>query len=360
MIEHSGKAGRIVVLVLLAVALYFSFRIIRPYLQPILLAVILAPLLHPVSQRIARRLRGRQGAAALVTCVLLVVVLLGPTTLLVSALIGQGLEVAAQAQAWVEEGGVDEMLSNPAIRDVQPLLQRYLPFVDPARLDLRDLMLSLSTRAGGWLLARGGALLSGTGALLGQLLLMLFVLFYLLRDGNALLAAIGRLSPLRSSQQTKLVERFRSVSRSAIVGSFATAAAQGLAGGIGLALVGIPALFWGSVMALASFIPVIGTTLVWGPACIYLLLAGSWGKALFLAAYCAVVVGSIDNFLRPVLMQGEAGMSTLWVFFSILGGLQSFGLLGLIYGPVIFGLLAVLLSLYEDEFREFLVAQKSS
>lgn len=177
------------------------------------------------------------------------------------------------------------------------------------------------------------------------------------RDGDEFLSGLRKLSPLRSSQEEKLMERVRGVSRSALVGTLGTAAAQGLAGGIGLAICGFPALFWGTVMAFASLIPLVGTAVVWIPACGYLVITGQHGMAAFLAIWCGVGVGSIDNFLRPVLMKGEAEMSTLWVFFAVLGGLQLFGLPGLVYGPLVFGLCAVLLYLYQLEFQEYLTKE---
>lgn len=338
-------------------ALYLAFRIVRPFLHPILLAVIVAPLVYPVFARVRSRVRGRSGVAALVTCVLLVLLMLGPVALILTALVTQGVESVQAIQAWVESGRLNEALRTPWMERIQPLIQKYLPLVDPQRIDFSALLLTVSQKVGTFLLVKGGAVLSGTGWLLSQMLLMLFVLYYLLCDGERLLAQLRHLSPLRASQDQLLLDRFRAVSRSAVLGTFATAAAQGIAGGIGLAVVGIPGLFWGAMMGFASLIPVVGTTLIWGPAAVYLVLVGRPLAALFLVLYCAVVVGSIDNFLRPLLMRGEAGMSTVWLFFSILGGMQAFGLLGVIYGPVVFALCAALLYLYEVEYRDFLDQQ---
>jgi predicted PurR-regulated permease PerM len=147
------------------------------------------------------------------------------------------------------------------------------------------------------------------------------------------------------------------VSRSAILGTLGTAAAQGTAAAIGMTLVGLPGLFWGAILAFTSLIPFVGTALVWVPTVGFLLATGHPGKAAFFAAWSILIVGSIDNFLRPILMKGEGGISTLWMFFAVLGGLNLFGLPGLIYGPLIFGLCAVLLLLYRDEFADALAKQ---
>ena len=141
------------------------------------------------------------------------------------------------------------------------------------------------------------------------------------------------------------------------MGTFVTAIAQGAAGGIAFTIAGLPGLFWGMVMAFASLIPMVGTALIWIPAAVYLLIWVHWGWALFLVIWCVVLVGGIDNILRPLFMQGSAKMSTLLIFFSILGGINLFGLLGILYGPLIFGLAMILLYIYDLEFEPFLNQQ---
>ena len=131
-------------------------------------------------------------------------------------------------------------------------------------------------------------------------------------------------------------------------------AATALAGGIGLAIVGIPGLFWGTVMGFSSLIPVIGTALVWGPAVIYLLLFGKWKAGIFLLVWSIVLVGSIDNFLRPFLMRDENNLSPFYIFLAIIGGVQYFGLAGILYGPLILTFAMVMLYIYGVEYQDFL------
>lgn len=356
----TAPRGRTVLIVLLLGALFLAFRILRPYLNPILLAGITAMLVHPLFRWLRTRLRGRASLASFLTLLIVLLAVVGPLTLMGIALVNQGLQSAEAIQAWVQAGNLDKLLQQPWAERVAAFTNRYFPLIDPQRVDLKALLLGLSEKVGSLLLAKGGAVLSSTGAMLGQFLLYLFVLFYAVRDGEEILAGLRKLSPLRSSQEEKLMERVRGVSRSALVGAFGTAAAQGIVGGVGLAICGFPAFFWGTVMAFASLIPVVGTAIIWIPASAYLAITGHPGMAAFLAIWCGVGVGSIDNFLRPVLMKGEAEMSTLWVFFAVLGGMQLFGLPGLVYGPLVFGLCAVLLYLYQLEFEEFLSKQAES
>ena len=346
--------GQLALLVLLAAALYFAFRIVRPFLDPILIAAILAVLAFPVFRRLRARLRGRATPAALLTCLLVVVIILGPLSLMAVGIVGEGTSSVKAIQAWVERGGVEELTSGPRVDALRAWVKRVAPLVDPERLDLKGLLLALSGKAGNLVAAKAGKLLTGTGVLLSKVALMLFVLFFALRDGERMLAGMRALSPLPAEQEDRLAARFRAVSRSSLLGILGTAVAQGTAGGIGLAVVGLPGLFWGTVMAFTSLIPFVGTALVWVPAAVYLLITGQSWQAAFLAAWSLAVVGSIDNVLRPLLMRGESGMSTLWMFFAVVGGLQLFGLPGLLYGPLVFGLCDVLLFMYRTEFAAVL------
>jgi len=349
------RRGALVAILLLV--LWLAYRVVRPYLDPIILAIVLAALLHPFFRWLQAKLKGRANLAALLTCALVLLLLLGPVALLAGTLVRQGIASLHSIQLWVGAGGLERALASGPVARLQHFVTTFFPGLDLGGFDLAGTLTASSRAAATWLLKSGGSLVGQAGGVLGKLLLMIFVLFYFLRDGRRLLATTLHLIPLDAKQEERLIRRFKAVSRSAILGAFGTAAAQGVAGGIGLAIVGLPALFWGTVMALASLIPVVGTALVWVPAALYLLAVGSWGKALFLTLYCGLAVGSIDNLLRPWLMSGQARMSTLWLFLAILGGIQAFGLMGLIYGPLVFGLLAVLLYLYEEEFQEFLTGQ---
>ncbi len=146
-----------------------------------------------------------------------------------------------------------------------------------------------------------------------------------------------------------LIQRIQAVTKSAVFGTVLTGIAQGGLAMIAFAITGIPWLVYGVMLGFASLIPVVGTALVWVPCVIYLLIYGKIGSAIFLALWCIVVVGLVDNLLRPLLMQGKTGMPSLILFFAILGGIQLFGLIGVIYGPLIFGLCAVLLVIFELE-----------
>ncbi len=189
---------------------------------------------------------------------------------------------------------------------------------------------------------------------------MIFTFFFIIRDEKTIYQYALHLIPLSSSYENKIMEKIKTVARSALLGTLVTAVAQGAAGGIAFKIAGLPGLFWGMTMAFASLIPIVGTALVWMPAAGYLFISGHWGYGIFMVLWCVIVVGMIDNLVRPLFMQGAADMSTFLIFFSIIGGINYFGLIGLLYGPLIFGLTMVLLYIYNLEFETFLNQQDST
>ncbi len=179
--------------------------------------------------------------------------------------------------------------------------------------------------------------------------LMIFILFYLLKDGSTIMKYLLDMSPLKAEHEQLLIKRVRNVTRSAVLGTFMTALAQSVLGMIAFAVVGIPWFFYGVLMGFASLIPVVGTALVWAPCVLYLLIAGHAYMAIALLVWSIVVIGSADNFLRPYFMKGDTGMSSIIAFFAILGGIELFGLIGVVFGPLVFGVCAMLLYIYRLE-----------
>ncbi|EHR42663.1 MULTISPECIES: AI-2E family transporter [Alishewanella] len=344
----------------LLLALYGSYLLVAPYLGAIVLAFVLSLLCYPVHHWIGSKMPTKPNLAATLSCLLLVLVILVPASLVFAALVQQGLLVTKQIYLWLGQGGAEQLLQHPYLQQLQALAADKLP---GDLLTPRQIIERLSEFAAGFskeLLNLSTKMLGDLTGLLFSFVLMLFVLYFLLRDHDKIVAAIQHYIPLSRSQKDALLSEAKLVARSAVLGSVLTAIAQGLAGGIAMAIVGFPGLFWGTMMAFASFIPAVGTALIWLPASLYLFFTGDWGWGLFLAGWGVLVVGSIDNVLRPILMQGSSNMSTLLIFLALLGGIQLFGLIGVIYGPIIFALTLVLLRLYTIEFKDFLAQQDKS
>jgi predicted PurR-regulated permease PerM len=268
-----------------------------------------------------------------------VVTILGPATFITIAVVGELGKVAGS----LSSGEVQRVMAE------SPLAQRILawisPYVDIQQIQSPELVME---RLQGW----SGALANRTVGVVGgvlsavvQTLLVVFTMFYLFRDGSAIRHAASDVLPLERSQSRDVIGRTREVIAASVYGVLVISAIQGILGGTVFLLLGLPSpLLWGVVMFFLSMIPMAGAFLVWAPAALYLAFSGAWGKAIFLTAWGVLVVGSIDNFLSPRLVGKRTRLHELLIFFSVLGGLQVFGVLGLVLGPVT---VALTLALFE-------------
>jgi len=347
---------RVVLLLLLVVALSACYWLVKPFLEPIILAILIGLLAYPVHDRLVRLLRGRRNAASLLSCLMLSALILVPTLLLLVAVVKQGIDYSVVVRDWATPDNIHHLMTQPWVVKIQSWVEHVLPEEALKAENIRAKALASAGLMGRQFADVSTSVLGSVTRSMVNLVLFLFVLYFVLRDHEQLIAFLHRALPLSRSEEELLFKEVRAVSKSALLGSLLTAATQGFVGGFGLWLAGFPGVFWGAVMALTSLVPFVGTALVWVPAALFLLVTGQWGWAVFMVVWGVVVVGSIDNFLRPVFMQG-ARMNTVVVFFSLLGGLQVFGLIGLIYGPLIFAIALVLFRLYESAFTEFLDAQ---
>jgi len=355
--------SQIFLFVLLAASILGCYLMLRPYLNAIILALILSILLYPVNRRIKKWVKGRKNLAAFLTCALLVLLVMLPLTFVLFALIQQGYQSITAISDWIASGKYQDLINHPWTQKAIELGDKYLPNAQKLFPDLDIQTVNLQTlnidkillEFGKILLNQGGSFFGNITTLIAQSFLMLFSLFFLVRDQETIFRTALHLIPLSASHERKIVEKVTAVARSAMLGTLITAAAQGTAGGIAFKIAGLPALFWGAMMSFSSLIPFVGTSLIWLPASIYLFLSGRWKYGIFMVLWSVLVVGMIDNFIRPLFMkESGSGMSTLVIFFAILGGLSYFGLIGLLYGPLIVGITLVLLYIYSLEFKGLL------
>ncbi len=360
--KYQLNFGHYFLFFLIIVSMYFSYKLFQPYLNSIILATILAILVSPIHRTFETWFGGRKNLAALLTCTLITLLVLLPLAFMMVAFIQQGIDAFNAIADWIAAEQYKTLLDHPWVTKVTGFGEKYVPDVQRIFPDFKlkniqidQILLQTSRTVGSGLANQGVQIVTNITAVFGKFFLMLFALFFIVRDQDKMFRAILHLIPLPSSQERQLLDKVGSVAKSALLGTFATAIAQGIAGGIAFSIAQLPGLFWGTMMAFASLIPVVGTLLIWLPASIYLLLSGHWGYSLFMVLWCSIIVGSIDNFVRPLVMKDAGGnTSTLIIFFSIMGGLNLFGLIGLLYGPLIIGLMMVLLYIYSLEFRAFL------
>lgn len=331
-------------LVVLTTAVFFWM--VRGYLMPVFWAIVLAVLFRPVFLAYQRWTRGRNSLAALFTTLTVIVVIVVPLSLLVAAVTAQALDLyEGIAQGTVDLRAPVDYLER-SIPALSGLLAQY--GIDAARIQgfIESAVVTTSQFVATQALAVGQGLLRFT-ALFGM---MLYILFFFVRDWEKILGAIVRALPLGDNREQRLFAKFAEVSRATIKGSVVIAIVQGAVGGVLFAVVGIDAaVFWGVMMAALSLLPVVGTALIWGPAAIMLVAGGAVGKGLVLIGGGVLVIGLVDNVLRPILVGKETKMPDYMVLLSTLGGLTMFGASGVMIGPFVAALFLVLWEMMAEE-----------
>lgn len=310
-----------VLITMAAIGVVLCALVAAPFVSALTWAFALAVVADPLHRALLRRLRFPNIAAA-VSVLLVTLVLLIPTTFIGWQLGTQATERSGELERYLKSGKLGRVADRiPGGRAVYERVIGTTP--EPA-----DLVPVAQGQTGDWLQSVASAGL--------QFLVALFALFFLLRDRNAMLAAVRGYTPMSNAEADYFFERIRSMTHATLYGNVVTSIIQGVLGGLMFALLGIPsALLWGAAMALLSVVPSAGAFLIWIPAAVVLVAHGQWGKAAILASWGTVVVGSIDNLLYPALVGREIRLHTLPVFLSVIGGLIVFGASGLVLGPVI-------------------------
>jgi predicted PurR-regulated permease PerM len=339
-------------LVVLFLSLFLALLILRPFLHTIVLSALLASIFFPLQLYLVKLYKGRKNIAALTVVATIVLLVIIPLFFFVSALVAQGVESINHINEWISAGNLQKLLKHPTIVDYTAWIRQHLDSYGFSKLNLQEYLLQGSKRVGQFLLGHGVGFVKDMADMVFHFFVMIFLSFYLIRDGQDMIGGIKDLSPLREDQENRIINQIRSVTRSALLANFLVAVCQGAAGGVGLAIVGIPALFWGTIIGISSLIPLIGTAIVWIPTIGYLMLAGRWKTGIFIFLWALFFVGTVDNFLRPFLMRGKEQMSPFYLFLAIIGGVSYFGFVGIIYGPLILAFAAVMLYIYKADYKQ--------
>jgi predicted PurR-regulated permease PerM len=322
---------------------YLVFKIIEPFLGPIAWALFIGFLLQDQQQALTRRMRGRASISAFTLTILVLILFLGPLTALAIAFASQATELAGRLQTWLG----DRQATSIRELDQIPGIGRLLDWLNQ-NLEITTSQVQAWLVEGGQNMFQhfasygGVAFLGAVGTVL-SFTVMLFILFFIIRDGRAIARLGSTLVPLPSGRREALADRLASVTRAVVRGTVLTSIIQGFLLGLGFALVGMPApVVFGVLAAVLSVVPFGGTALVWVPALITVLLQGNYGQAGGILLV-GMIVSSVDNFIKPILISGRSPLPTLAVFIGVLGGLAAFGLIGLFLGPVVIALVLALI-----------------
>jgi predicted PurR-regulated permease PerM len=341
-VEKLGSRSRTRVLVLLAITvagLAVCYLLLAPFLSALAWALALAVLFTPIHRSIEARIDNRS-VAALITVLLAGSVIMLPATLLGSRLVIEAARGAVTLKEKIESGEWRRaMEGHEALAQVARWIEQF------------DFQSAIGNAASG-LAATTASLVQGWAVQLVTALLAFYLLFYFLRDRQAALGWLREISPLSAHEMTRLFDRIVDTVQATLLGTVAVAVLQGVLGGLMFAWLGLPnPLLWGLVMGLVAVIPVLGTFVIWVPVAVFLVLEGSWGKALILAAWGLLVVGAIDNLLHPVLVGDRLRLHTIPAFISIVGGVILFGASGLILGPLVVTVTVFVLEIWRVRIR---------
>ncbi|HEV2396725.1 MAG TPA: AI-2E family transporter [Candidatus Sulfotelmatobacter sp.] len=346
--KTNSRTGLFFLLAVTAVALCLCYVLVAPFLKAILFAMVLAVLSFPLHSRIQRRVRSRNASALLSTCLLVLFIVL--STVLLGHALATGLRDVYQALS--SSGDGSDRLSLYVIHLFERAVEWVSSYLPISTSDLRSATLNQAERGVSTLIGMTAGVLGGFTALLGNALIAFFVLFFLLRDGSAMLRRAVVLLPLRRDQTRRLFTLVKDIVNATVYGTLAMAALQGALAGLAFWFLGVTSAgLWGTVTALCALLPFIGTGIVLLPAISMLIFSGHWIKGIILLAWGLAVVHPVDNLLRPHLIGTRTKLSTLYVFFALLGGLKAFGGLGLFIGPMILALTLALLEFLREEKR---------
>ena len=326
------------------------FAMVRSFVLTVVLAALFSGVAYPAYRRVVRLLGGRTRLAAVATLVVLLVVVIVPTLVVAGAVANEALRPNETVLPRLQQ-----FIDDPAEFDRRFRLVPGYGLVRPYRTQILERAGVVIGGAGAFVFASLSATTLATAVFLVHVVVLVYTMFYFLTDGPALLRAVLAYLPVTTADKDRTLARFVSVTRATLKGTILIGAAQGALGGLAFWVAGIEgAIFWGTVMVVLSIIPGIGGALVWVPAAVFLAASGEVWQGAGLALFCALVVGSVDNVLRPVLVGRDTRMHELLIFFSTIGGLLLFGAMGFILGPILAALFVAVWEMFGTAFRTVL------
>lgn len=349
--QYGQRFRKSFVLVMTIAYSVMFFAMIWGFVEALLMAAVFSGILYPVYARLNKALKGRSTPAALLTLLIAMLVIVIPMLLLLGMIADQAVSVTDRVEPWVQQ----QMSETPSGEASLPSWVPYADKLEPYKEEISAKFGEFADSAASFLGSSLARATEGTMVFFLNLFVMLYAMFFFLISGRELIQTIMGYLPLSHEDRQKMLEVGLSVSRATIKGTLIIGFIQGALGGIGFAVAGIgSAVFWGALMAILSVLPGIGSALVWVPGVIYLLLTGEVLAGVLLAAWCAGVVGAIDNVLRPILVGRDTEMPDLLIFLATLGGLGLFGATGLVLGPVLAALFLTMLAIYSRVFADYL------
>ncbi len=329
--------------------LYQAAKLLAPLLSPLLWAAILTLALHPVYRKLSSRFRNMPGLTAGIMTLATFLLVIGPAVALLIVLAAQSADLYQGASTLLQSERFTELRSRLESSFVNKLIAH--PAL--AGVDIKGMIVKGVTEISSGLAGQIGSILKNSLIFLADIVIMLIALFFFFRDGEKYYTAVIELLPFTRKQKNDIAGKFADTFTAVINGVFLIALLQGVMTGLGFFIFGISfSIFWGFLAAVLALLPIGGAALVWVPGALYLYLTGSTLQGVLLGVWGLILVTLPDNVLKPMIIGKKANIPTFILFIALLGGLQAFGVLGILFGPVVVSLLAVFIQIYREEYAD--------
>lgn len=331
--------------------LYQFYLMFSVFLLPLTWAALLAIVFYPLHLRLTSLLRGRNSLASFLFTTIVILVVIVPTVLLSLLLASESVAVYQWSKEFLTGEALPELMNRLQAWRPAKALGIFAPVLEAWNIDIAGVAVKAANVVSSFLVSQATDFAKNLASFIVNFFLTTFALFFFFRDGSRMVAAIRDLVPMEPEYKDMILTRLYDTVAAVVQGTMVTATTQGLLTGFGFFVLGVPfAVFLGCAAAFASLLP-LGTSLIWGPVAIYLGVAGSVTRAVILTIWGILVVGTVDNFLRPLLIGGRAEIPTLLLFFGMLGGLQAYGFLGIFLAPAVIAILVAFLQIYREQYR---------
>ncbi|MBI4836013.1 MAG: AI-2E family transporter [Candidatus Abawacabacteria bacterium] len=340
------------ILLLIFLGLYLAYLTYAPFLYDFILAASAAAIMKPLYHYMQRKNNANNNLSACLCTILLIIIVIGPIALLVTTITNESFATYNFIRDQIQSGNLERMFQiqqHPWLQDATNFISQY---IDIKTIDLKGPLADQATRVSLWIYQGGTDLLTSISMLLLHLFFVVLMFFFLIRDSKKIMEEISKFSPISTSNEAILSQKFTDISQAIIRGTFLTAMIQGTLVGIAFAVLGLPgAIFWAFVSTFFALMPLIGTPIIWLPASIILFVSGAYVKGFLLLAFGLLIISTIDNLLRPYLMGNKAHLPGIVIFFAVLGGISVFGAMGIVIGPMITVFLLTLLEMYGHKLK---------
>jgi len=339
-----GRFYLFTLIIITTILAYLSYLIIKPFLTSMGWAIVMTVVFYPLYLYIKKIIKWKS-LASVITLIITIIIIIGPFSYLIISLISE-LKDFIDYLNTTGLHKIEEFLKTKESIWIQEKIQKVF---DIKNIDIASVVSVTVSKFGKSILSNVTTGLANVASILINFLLMLFAMFFMLKDGHGFIKSIRNYMPFSEKQKDKLASQMKDMVISTIYGGVIVALIQGFLGGITFLFLGMKSpVLLGTAIAIMSFVPAFGAASVWCPVLIYLLLKKLYIKAFILFLVGTFIISMIDNFLKPIIISGRTRMPTLFIFFSVIGGIKLFGLIGLVLGPLVLAMFVSVLDIFRN------------